>query len=227
MNESNKSNLAAESNFYDEELAILPVKICAILFILIPNGFLLIMFKKLIQKTYSNCLFFSLTLSDFLIGLVLIPADITLQLFRVWPFGNSLCLLMQLLVWPQISISFNSLFLLSLQRFLILYSPLKVNESLSRFKLLFIFLCWLSPIAYYTTWLVLLARNGYLNYAGCYFLFPLSFSLTADLVLIFLPVLITIILNLLNVYGLIRKSENGKITKQQSQSSNIDKSCYI
>ncbi|CAI5670519.1 unnamed protein product [Oreochromis niloticus] len=147
--------------------------------------------------TPSNILLLSLAVSDFLVGLLLIPAEI----FRItvcWVFGESMCSLYTYLGYIVVTSSISNIVLISVDRYVAICDPLHYPSriTVARIKLS-VCLCWFYS-AFYSTLCTknILIKPGRYNscYGECVFITS-DIAGILDLVLSFIvPVSIIIVL---------------------------------
>uniref|UniRef100_A0A673B2F1 G-protein coupled receptors family 1 profile domain-containing protein n=1 Tax=Sphaeramia orbicularis TaxID=375764 RepID=A0A673B2F1_9TELE len=98
--------------------------------------------------TPTNLLLLSLAVSDLLVGLVLMPAGIHLQL-SCWFLGDSMCSLYTFFAWWSVSASVGDMVLISVDRYVAICDPLHYTNKVTvkRVKVC-ICLCWFSSGCY-------------------------------------------------------------------------------
>ncbi|XP_026000007.1 trace amine-associated receptor 13c-like [Astatotilapia calliptera] len=147
--------------------------------------------------TPSNILLLSLAVSDFLVGLLLIPAEI----FRItvcWVFGESMCSLYTYLGYIVVTSSISNIVLISVDRYVAICDPLHYPSRISVAKIrLSVCMCWFYS-AFYSTLCTknILIEPGRYNscYGECVFITS-DIAGIIDLVLSFIvPVSIIIVL---------------------------------
>ncbi|XP_029980172.1 trace amine-associated receptor 13c-like [Sphaeramia orbicularis] len=92
--------------------------------------------------TPTNLLLLSLAVSDLLVGLVLMPAEILLKM-TCWFLGDSMCSLYTFLAWWSVSASVGDMVLISVDRYVAICDPLHYTNKVTvkRVKVC-ICLCW-------------------------------------------------------------------------------------
>ncbi|XP_029980175.1 trace amine-associated receptor 13c-like [Sphaeramia orbicularis] len=93
-------------------------------------------------QTPTNLLLLSLAVSDFFVGLVLIPGEI-LRNMTCWFLGDSMCSLYTFLAWWSVSASVGDIVLISVDRYVAICDPLHYTNkvTMKRVKVC-ICLCW-------------------------------------------------------------------------------------
>ncbi|XP_074514155.1 trace amine-associated receptor 5-like [Sebastes fasciatus] len=148
--------------------------------------------------TPTNILLLSLAVSDFLVGLLLMPGEL-IRKTSCWFFGDIMCSLYKYLSYIITFASVGVMVLISVDRYVAICDPLHYTSriTVNRVKL-FVCLCWLCSVCYGS--LVVkddLTQPG--RYHSCYgeCLFVIDFIAgTVDLVLTFIvPVTVIVVLN--------------------------------
>ncbi|RNA17429.1 histamine H3 receptor-like, partial [Brachionus plicatilis] len=213
--------------------------ILAILNIFFNGSIIYIILFRLKRKTYSNFLFLSGTLSDFMIGLMSVPFMTIFTTFGFWPLGEATCIFWVINDFSIGTVSIYSLLLMSIHRFRQLKWPLVVNENMTRDKYFILIGKWILIYAFWGLSVVLITRQNFES-RNCYFTYTFTYVLVADSVGYFLPVLSVFVMNTLVYWELrkkfIKKAEKlGTATKKstirvftdislQNQSQNITNS---
>uniref|UniRef100_A0A3B4AR02 G-protein coupled receptors family 1 profile domain-containing protein n=1 Tax=Periophthalmus magnuspinnatus TaxID=409849 RepID=A0A3B4AR02_9GOBI len=103
-------------------------------------------FRQLQSPT--NLLILSLAVSDFLVGLLLIPAEILLT-DSCWFLGSTLCALYYMTDFTITSSSIGSIMLISIDRYLAICDPLHYNTKVTVNRVRFcVCACWLCALIY-------------------------------------------------------------------------------
>ncbi|XP_037644966.1 trace amine-associated receptor 13c-like [Sebastes umbrosus] len=99
-------------------------------------------------ETPTNILLLSLAVSDFLVGLLLMPVEI-LQKTSCWFFGDIMCSLYKYLSFVITSASVGVMVLISVDRYVAICDPLHytIRITVNRVKLC-VCLCWLCSVSY-------------------------------------------------------------------------------
>uniref|UniRef100_A0A3P8TP35 G-protein coupled receptors family 1 profile domain-containing protein n=1 Tax=Amphiprion percula TaxID=161767 RepID=A0A3P8TP35_AMPPE len=152
--------------------------------------------------TPTNILLLSLAVSDFLVGIVLLPGDIYVQT-QCWFLGDVMCSLINYVIYIVLSASVGNIVLVSADRYVAICHPLhyptRVNVTKAR---LYVFLCWFCSVFY-----VSIVFKDVLNQPGitnscdgqCKIVFSKIVFVT-DLVLSFIAPVVAIILLYVRVF---------------------------
>ena len=206
------STINFEEIVYQNGLKILPLKLSITLLNVLLNTIAVLVFSKL-KRTFSNLLFISLSLSDLIIGIFFMPLHIVNTIFYYWPFGNAdslgaiiSCLALFVIETSQWLPSVLTVLILAVHRFRQLYWPTSVNETVTRPKKLLLVSVWVVPYLVNITRYTVYYFQGFLDISICMASIPtLQFVIYTGLASI-APVLASLIINLANVFGLVRKS---------------------
>ena len=107
-------------------------------------------FKQL--HTPTNLLILSLAISDFMVGLVVIPIESIKLIESCWYFGKTFCSIFQATVFTVIFVSLYNLVLIAVDRYYAVCEPLRYCSKMTTTKtLLFIFLIWSYSLIYNLT----------------------------------------------------------------------------
>ncbi|XP_044073677.1 trace amine-associated receptor 13c-like isoform X2 [Siniperca chuatsi] len=103
--------------------------------------------------TPTNILLLSLAVSDFLVGLLLMPGEI-LRKTSCWFLGDLVCSLCKYLVFITVSVSVGDMVLISADRYVAICDPLHypTRVTMTRVKLC-VCLCWLCSVFYSSLYL--------------------------------------------------------------------------
>ncbi|XP_062393385.1 trace amine-associated receptor 13c-like [Sardina pilchardus] len=107
-------------------------------------------FKQL--RTPTNLLILSLAVSDFMVGLVVIPIESIKLIESCWYFGKTFCSIFQATVFTVIFVSLYNLVLIAVDQYYAVCDPLLYCSKMTTTKtLLFIFLIWSYSLIYNLT----------------------------------------------------------------------------
>ncbi|KAL2094467.1 hypothetical protein ACEWY4_009186 [Coilia grayii] len=107
-------------------------------------------FKQL--HTPTNLLILSLSVSDFMVGLIVIPIESIKLIESCWYFGKTFCSIFQATVFTVIFVSLYNLVLIAVDRYYAICEPLLYCSRMTMTKtVLFIFLIWSYSLIYNLT----------------------------------------------------------------------------
>uniref|UniRef100_A0A3Q1IJ99 G-protein coupled receptors family 1 profile domain-containing protein n=1 Tax=Anabas testudineus TaxID=64144 RepID=A0A3Q1IJ99_ANATE len=98
--------------------------------------------------TPTNILLLSLAVSDFLVGLLVLPGQI-LRKTSCWFLGDLMCSLYQFITYVTVSVSIGDMILISAERYVAICDPLhySIRVTVPRIGLC-VFLCWVCSVLY-------------------------------------------------------------------------------
>ena len=107
-------------------------------------------FKHL--HTSTNLVILSLAISDFIVGLIVIPIESIKLIESCWYFGKTFCSIFQATVFTVIFVLLYSLLLIAVDRYYAVCEPLLYCTNMTASKtMLFILLIWLYSVIYNLT----------------------------------------------------------------------------
>ena len=162
------------------------------------------------KRTYSHCLFISLTISDLVISSVYSALSIYAYGYYKWPFGDAACLFNSILSITQYVVSNSTLVMMSLHRSLLLSRPLTYNETLNWLKCILLVSCWLLPYALITGLVLWYNSIGRIIYYSCSIVYHLEFVWAYISAFIFLPGIVSVVTNLISIVSLVMKLRRKK-----------------
>lgn len=204
------------------EIVLLAVEIMITILTVCLNLMLILILQFLIKKkTYSNFLLLSLAIADFFIGLISLPSMTVFSWFKYWPFDYLTCLLWTANDYSSSTVSILNLLLIAAQRFQHLACPLRTTENLTKPKYFLVFMIWLVTYFCWTLSIILKSGHGY-DYYSCDFNFTFVYVLLADLFGFVFPTVLLLLLNILTILALRKKSKissllTGSLSRIQSQ----------
>ncbi|KAK2809891.1 hypothetical protein Q5P01_000484 [Channa striata] len=154
-------------------------------------------FRQLHKPT--NLLLLSLSVSDFLLGLVYMPGEILRKTF-CWFLGDRMCSLYKYIITITMSTSIGNIVLISIDRYVAICDPLHYPTRVTVRRVKFYnFLCWFCSIFYRSLLIknIIFQKNNYMScYGECVLLIDYIAGVF-DIVLSFVaPVAVIIILYL-------------------------------
>ncbi|XP_026223297.1 trace amine-associated receptor 13c-like [Anabas testudineus] len=150
-------------------------------------------------QTPTNLLLLSLAVSDFLVGVFVIPFQILLA-EPCWLLGDMVCVLYDILAFLSVSASVGNMVLISVDRYVAICDPLhypnKVNQKRIRISVL---LCWIYSVFYSVMFLYdNLVQPG--RYNSCQGKCVVNIIVPVDLVLSFIVPISAIIILYMRVF---------------------------
>ncbi|XP_074551184.1 trace amine-associated receptor 13c-like [Halichoeres trimaculatus] len=98
--------------------------------------------------TPTNILLLSLAVSDFLMGLIIMPIEIS-RISSCWFFGEYICLMCHYLSFTITSASIGDMVLISVDRFVAICDPLRYSSKITERRVkVCVCLCWLCSVLY-------------------------------------------------------------------------------
>ncbi|XP_034550357.1 trace amine-associated receptor 13c-like [Notolabrus celidotus] len=153
--------------------------------------------------TPTNILLLSLAVSDFLVGLLLMPVEILLNT-SCWIFGDYICCLYSYVSFIITSASVGDMVLISVDRYVAICDPLHYSSRITERRVkLCVCLCWLCSVLYSSVFLKdELSQPGKHNscYGECV-IFVDFIAGTVDLVLTFIAPITAIIVLYMQVFA--------------------------
>ncbi|XP_067372033.1 trace amine-associated receptor 13c-like [Channa argus] len=145
----------------------------------------------------TNLLLLSLSVSDFIVGLVYMPGEV-LRKTSCWFFGDRMCSLYKYIITLTISASVGNMVLISIDRYVAICDPLHypTRVTVRRVKLCN-FLCWFSSILYRSLLIknIVLQKHNYMScYGECVFLIDNTAGVVDIVLTFFIPVTVIVVL---------------------------------
>ena len=193
---SNCTTTSCQSNSIDDKQWPLALSI------LLLNAYAVLIFARIRRKSLSICLFLSITAADALIGLCSMLADISIR----WLAAEHACLLFALLKYLNLIVAQDTLLLLAMHRYRQLNKPYRLAERITLKRLVLALSPWIYRPLYCLAIGLLLWHNRSLF--TCIVIVELAVGLAP------LPV------NLLNIYGLLRRRARALLKLNRSSMSN-------
>jgi hypothetical protein len=183
-------------------IALLPIKIALMVTTVCANMLLIVTIGFLVkEKTYSYCLFWSTSFSDFFIGLFSWPSMIVFTTYARWPIGIQLCKFWIINDFSCGCVTIMNLLLITIHRYRQLTSPTKTTETMSKLKVARIFLVWTLFYTYWTGSAVPIVSKNYID-QSCYFMYTFAYALTSTMLAGGIPIPTVILINILTLIAL-------------------------
>ena len=206
LNSSNNQNGSFEIPLYNPYvIKDVPLKIAQTVIGTILNAFALIVLVTMKKKTFSHCLFISLSASDLMNSSLFSGLSIFGLGYLSWPLGDFLCFVYQFFCNAQYAVSNLTVLIISINRFVLLNRVVKNGETLSKLKVSFLLLSWLFPYIYVPIMIVVLMNNGLFDYSSCVINYPFLFLIVHNSLVNLLPGFLSMSTNILSVLCLVRK----------------------
>jgi hypothetical protein len=158
------------------------------------------------KKTYTNILFMSMALADFMVGLVSLTSMTIFTWNGYWPLGYSACVFWIINDFSCCVISLLDMVLICLHRLRQIVQPLKTDENLTKFRCFLILFIWfLSYVPWTISALIITHKNFVIE--SCYYMYSFVYVLLADLGAFILPIVVLVILNILTFVALMHKAK--------------------
>jgi hypothetical protein len=209
-------------------LVLLPLKIIVILLTVFLNLFIIIIVLfKLKKKTYSNYLFLSITVSDFIVGCSSMSFMTIFTYYSYWPLGYYLCAFWVVVDWSTSTVNLVSVLMLTIQRYCLIKYPFKTKEKMDGQKRALIFFSWLIPYSYWIISVILITYNPSFDYVNCYFTYTPTYVLVSDLIAFGLPIFLNFYFGILTTAQLRKKKQKKYPVTTTNSKENGGKSVHI
>ena len=147
---------------------ILACKLVSILLTACLNGYLILIFGVFVKKkSFSNLIFLSIAVSDFIIGTLSMTTQLLIDIVEEWPFDKISCLVSIYMQYAIPDTTIFALLILTAHRYIQLKSPVQVNETLTKLNLLKLLSPWLIATTFWVTSLACLVNNGEWSLKRC------------------------------------------------------------
>uniref|UniRef100_A0A8C1AJR3 G-protein coupled receptors family 1 profile domain-containing protein n=1 Tax=Cyprinus carpio carpio TaxID=630221 RepID=A0A8C1AJR3_CYPCA len=151
-------------------------------------------FKQL--QTPANILILSLAVSDFLMGVFVMPLYLSWLVESCWTFGSMMCLVFNFVTFQATSVSVHTVALIAVDRFLALSSPFLYSQKVSPTVICIVTLCnWLFSLIY--NFIVLFVNGNFTDVmcpGKCVYVMDGVSSLIDLLIVLLMPCTLIIIL---------------------------------
>uniref|UniRef100_W5NK91 G-protein coupled receptors family 1 profile domain-containing protein n=1 Tax=Lepisosteus oculatus TaxID=7918 RepID=W5NK91_LEPOC len=128
---------------YISAVAVVMLTVCGNLMVLLSISH----FKQL--HTPTNLLLLSLTVADFLVGVMVMPFSLIELIETCWYFGETFCILYNIFVFVLTSVSISNLVFVAIDRYFAVCDPLLYSTKITiKITCLFILLSWLVSLLY-------------------------------------------------------------------------------
>ncbi|CAF0904067.1 unnamed protein product [Brachionus calyciflorus] len=212
-----------------EKIFIISSKIVIIALTALLNVIIIYIFMAQIKRrTFSDYIYLSIGLSDFLIGFLSMSTQSILDQYDYWPFDRFTCFLSIYLQYAIPDTTILALLVLALHIYVQLTSHSRVIENFSLPNLLKLALPWLIASLFWTFSIVYFVLNKKYCIIKCNIQPDFNFKLLKSLIFGFLPLFLIILINILSIRVLNKKtkqltyrkeSTNGLVLKKFNQNS--------
>jgi hypothetical protein len=197
---------------------LMPVKVLLAVFNITFNGVVIVIVLFFIKKkTFSNYLFMSNAVADFIIGILSIPFMTIFTTFTYWPLGHHLCIFWIINDFSVGSLSIYSLLLIAIHRYLQLMKPHKAknNEGMNKKRYFIIASLWFSCYSFWLLSVIPITSSDKSTFKAeqCYFTYTFVYVLSANLVGYFLPIMAVFVVNSLIFFKIRQKVNNRKTSR--------------
>jgi hypothetical protein len=179
---------------------VLALKLAIVLLTVFLNGFLVFIFSILLKKSkkgdFSNLIFLSIAISDFMIGLLSMSSQTVLDIMGKWPFDDKIsCLISAYLQYAIPDTTILELLVLSVHRFLLIKLPHIETEQINASNLIKLFTPWLLTVIFWMGSLSYHSWNKRFSSITCVIEPSFEFKLFKVISLGILPLFLIILFN--------------------------------
>ncbi|XP_072164874.1 histamine H3 receptor-like [Diadema setosum] len=181
---------------------------------IIGNMFVIVAFSKdrRIRDKVPNIIILNLSITDLLIGLIVLPINTIALVLRRWPFGEFLCKAWLTLDYTLCSVSVVTIVLISLDRYWLVKKQLKYASYQTRRRVIVtIVSAWCVCLVYYVTlafgWIRMSGKKSEVDYSmkcEMEYSFSIPMTLAMNLIEFIIPFTAILFLNI-SVYCSIRR----------------------
>lgn len=191
----------------NEKVLILIIKIAIISLTAILNGMLIFIYTISIKKrTFSDLIYLSIGLSDFIIGFMSMSTQSILDQFDdEWPFDKFTCFISIYLQYAIPDTTILALLVLALHIYVQLTSRSKVIESFNCKNLIKLICPWLVATLFWTVSIFIFILNNSYSIKRCNIEPNFIFKLIKVCVFGYLPLFLIILINFLSIKQLNKK----------------------
>lgn len=204
---------------------LLPLKVILSLVTAGLNLLIIVVIVFIIKiKNYSNLIFLSMSIADFMVGSISIPFYTIYTTFgNYWPLGYYVCIYWLVNDYTVTTVSLQSLLIISTHRFFLIKFPHKSNEKITNFRIAKIVSSWFVSCVFWGTSIILVSKNYFFQAEYCSIQDPFVFVLSIDIFGTIIPILFVILFNILTFFALRTKAKaKQKILNKKSGVTNIN-----
>lgn len=211
------------SNMNSNKIFILGVKILTIILTALLNGILIYIFGFSIKKkSFSNLIFLSIAISDFIIGSLSMSSQVILDNLEEWPFDKFSCLISVYFQYAIPDTTIFALLILAIHRYIQLKSPFNVSERINKLNLIKLFSAWVIPTTFWIGSICFFILNNQFSIKKCNIEPSIKFKTIKVTLFGLLPLFSIIVLNILLMKGLNKKGKRFS-TKRKIKKKEMDK----
>ena len=214
-NEQFNKTIFSQDNM--KNILFLSLKLSLALITTLLNAFIIFTFLFIFKKkTFSDLIFVSIAVSDFLIGSVTMSSQALVDYLSKWPFDKATCITSIFVQYALPDTTVLSLLILTIHRYFQLYAPFAVSEKINNENILVLFLSWTFSFALWFISIFYLISNGQWCATNCTLEPSVQFILVKVIVFGLIPLSFIIVLNFLLLYKLNKKRLSRKKMKMKT-----------
>ena len=207
MTSENLSNETTMPLVRSDQMKLLPLYMTLTVFIISLNIVVFWGFYNSKKKTFSNCLFLSIAASDLIAGLVQAPMTTIGLVYVYWPLGQLMCHVNFLMNGINYMVSDICLLILSIHRFWQITKPYSEKETMNNTKTVILASPWILAFGYNIATVIGHYYTDQLDMISCKIDKSIMFSLFQSIFVYLVPLTVTILVNILNIYHLLKKQQ--------------------
>lgn len=205
----------------NEKALVILAKIVIICLTAILNGIIIYIFKFRIKRhTFSDYVYLSIGLSDFIIGVLSMSTQSILDQYEEWPFDKFTCFISIFLQYAIPDTTVLALLILAVHIYIHLTSRSKVVEKFTLPNLIKLAFPWFVATFFWTISIIYFVVTEKYSTKMCNIMPNFFFKLAKVLLFGFLPIFLIIFINILSVWELKEKSKTLKNSINPNGSSN-------
>ncbi|RNA17945.1 muscarinic acetylcholine receptor M1 [Brachionus plicatilis] len=195
----------------NEKVLVISAKMFIICLTAALNGIIIFIFKFRIKRhTFSDYVYLSIGLSDFIIGVLSMSTQSILDQFQEWPFDKLTCFLSIFLQYAIPDTTVFALLVLAVHIYVQLTSRSKVVEKFTLSNIAKLALPWFVATLFWAIAIVFFVVTDRYSARTCNILPNFGFKITKVLLFGFLPIFLIISINVLSVRELKKKRQKLK-----------------
>ena len=207
----NTSNDYVEIGSRNTSSRILLIFVCKIVSIILTaclNSYLIYIFGFVLKKkTFSNLIFLSIALSDFIVGTLSMTSQLVLDYVIHWPLDRVSCLISIYMTYAMPDTTIMALLILTFHRYMLLKYPFRVNENLTKVNLFKLFCPWVVATGFWIVSLCFMVNCGQWSMEKCDITPSVNFKLVKVTLFGYIPLVLMILINFIIIVGLKQKTK--------------------